>query len=212
MKDACTSSDQVHPSAPSSHRTKKRCRGAIPQTYLEPRGIADGVPVQELGLTRLLASLPALPGVGWYFLSCGLMPEVQPHSETGQSTPGRISLLFLTRFEPNIGLLHEQGVCVPEAVSLRLVRNSRGRVQETGAWLEATALAGPSGFGAAQATLWPDRRGWDAEGMRQGSGKGGTPWRAIPPWDAAAGSTSMPFGQLADPLVRKRHGSQAGYL
>lgn len=112
VKGAGKSSDEVPPSfAPSSHRAKERCRGAVPQIYPEPRGTADGP----------LASLPTLPGVRWYLLSCGLILKVQPYGETGQLIPGRIPLLFLMQFEPNTALLH---VCVPEAVSLCLVRNS----------------------------------------------------------------------------------------
>lgn len=74
----------------------------LPRTGLNPEGPLMG----SLDLAVPLHT----PGISCYLLSWRLMTKVQPHSETGQALPGRISALLLTQLEPNTGLLCEPGL------------------------------------------------------------------------------------------------------
>lgn len=63
-----------------------------------------------MGYLALAVSLHT-PGIRCYlFLVLAVMTKVQPHTETGQALPGRISALFLMQFERNIGRLCEAGI------------------------------------------------------------------------------------------------------
>lgn len=156
---------------PLHHHPTGQRKGAglpLPRTGLNPEG-------PLMGYLALGVSLHTL-GTRCYLLSWRLMTKVQPHSETGQALPGRIYALFLMQFEPNIGLLCEAGLFEAEAVSLSLVRSSRSCPGGRG--MDATALAELPSFPAARAALRLDRTG--CEGVQQGSGGGGTPWRGYP--------------------------------
>lgn len=166
VKDACKSSDQVTPL--HHHPTGQREGAGVPflRPTLNPEGQLMGYVVFGISPLHCVVS--------------GLMAKVQPHSETGQSVPGRISPLFLMQLELSIVLLCERGVCVPEAVSLCLVRKStscpggRGMVEGHSPLQGHPALV-PHG----QPFDWTGQHGMLSGWMLQGSSKGGTPWRGI---------------------------------
>lgn len=99
-----------------------------------------------MGYLTLAVSLHT-PGIRCcLFIVLEVMTEVQPHAETGQALPGRISALFLMQFEPTIGLLCGAGIFS----ELSLVRSSRSRPGGRG--MDATVLAGlPCSTGGALA-------------------------------------------------------------
>lgn len=187
-------------SASSLHRAKERSWGAIPQT--NPEG-----PLTEcvaLGIPPCTPWCQVVFIIYRYLLTCRLMPKVQPHSKTGQSIPGRISSLFLMQFKPNIELLCEQGVCMPEAVNLCFMKSSRscpgGRDMVTG--------HGPSQAIQVQCSTGNCLAGQDRmlRGHSKAVPRGGTPWRgythgmrllaAHPPWQLP------PLDNWQDPLVQ----------